>query len=167
MFCPSCAAPLDPAQRFCKTCGQAVPTATASIAARPNSVQQAAYLLFASVGASLLNLFYTWALIGRGRFPFVRTMLVTPVLLSIWIVLIVLALQRKNWARIVLTIGIASSALSALATLRFLSYPGIHYATFAVSWIVCLLRISAGYLLFTPASNAWFQARSTNSSAPR
>jgi predicted RND superfamily exporter protein len=94
-------------------------------------------------------------------------MLVAPVLLSVWIVLIVLALQGKNWARILLAIGIASSALSAVITLRYLSYSGVHYGTFAVSWIFCLLRIGAGYLLFTPASNAWFQQRSTNSSAPR
>jgi hypothetical protein len=158
MYCPHCATPINPGERFCKICGQASPAAAAS---RPNSVQQAAYLLFASVGASLLNLFYTWTLIGRGRFPFVRTMLLAPVLLALWIFLIV------NWARILLAIGIASSALSAVITLRYLSYSEVHYGTIAVSWIFCLLRIGAGYLLFTPASNAWFSERSANSSAPR
>jgi len=102
-------------------------------------------------------LIYSWGLVGISRLSNSPFFLMTPLLLAVWVVLIFMTLQGKNWARIGVAILIAWSAITLLTSLRFLGRPGLHYGTFGLPWLTFALRIYAGYLLFKPESTAWFR----------
>ena len=132
MFCPHCATPLDPAQQFCPTCGRAAsaqsppvpqPSAPAA-AARPDSVRQAATLLFVSVGLSILGTLYSFLFVGFNRLLSAPTFLLTPFLLILWVVFTICVLQRQNWARIGIAILMLWSATLVLNTFLILSHGG-------------------------------------------
>lgn len=169
MFCSTCATPLDPAQKFCPTCGQPAPgqaappqvaqppqQAVAAIRARPDSVRLASNLLIAAIALSIFGTLYGWVLVGVARIFRAPFLMLSPILIVVWIVLIMAMLQRKNWARIGIAIGIGWSAISLLTSLRFLGHAGVQYMTFIVPWLSFALRAYAGYLLFKPESSTWF-----------
>ena len=171
MFCPHCATPLDPAQQFCPTCGRAVAApsppvsqpAAAAPSARPDSVRQAATLLFVSVGLSFLGTLYSFAF-GMGR-SVSLPMLFTPLIPILWLVFAIFVLQRQNWARIGIVILLVWSATLVVNTVLILSR-GRVYGSLALPWIGFFLRLAACYLLFTPASNAWFNSAGQNPAPP-
>ncbi len=165
MFCPHCASLIEPTQQFCPTCGRPVAaqsppvpqSAAVASSARPDSVSQAATLLFVSVGLSLLGTLYSFFFVGFNRLLSAPTFFLTPFLVILWVVFTIFILQRKNWARIGIAILLLWSATLVMSTVLILSH-GARFSSLALPWIVFLLRIAACYLLFTPASNAWFNS---------
>ena len=173
MYCPNCATPLDPAQSFCPTCGQAAPGLTVGAAAeipaplstpagvvtRPKRVALAGILLFAAAGLSLVGLVISLSRIGLTRLLSIPTLLLSPILLAAWVMLIVLAMQGTNWARIGIAILVGWSAINVLLGLRILRYPHVPFDVLALPWLSFALRACGGYLLFTRESDDWFRAR--------
>jgi hypothetical protein len=173
MFCPHCASLIEPSQQFCPTCGRPVasqtppvlqPAAPAS-SARPDSVTQAATLLFVSVGLSVIGTLYSFLFVGFNRLLSAPTFFLTPFLLILWVVFTICVLQRQNWARIGIAILLLWSATLVMSTVMILSH-GARLSSLALPWIVFFLRLAACYLLFTPASNAWFSSAGQSPALP-
>jgi hypothetical protein len=170
MFCPTCATPLDAAQKFCPKCGTPSPgysaesgfsppqsslQAISAATGKPATVRLAGNLLFAAIALSFIGTLYVWTFLARSRIPilsFVPSLLIT----VLWVVVITQMLQGKSWARIAVVLGIAWSAFVVLTSLRILRYGGPQFGALGLSWISFALRLYAGYLLFRPESNAWF-----------
>jgi len=157
MYCSYCAGVLDPSQAVCPKCGRPAPVAAvAAPDERPSSVRLAALLLVIALGISLLSttsLLLNPGLIGRlPAWFYARTI----GFLVLEIVLLVCIWQRQGWARIglalVLVWGIGSLMMSMLR--MGASYP---FVNLFVPILVDGLRIGAVYLLFKPASNAWYR----------
>ncbi|HYL73903.1 MAG TPA: hypothetical protein VEU96_06835 [Bryobacteraceae bacterium] len=133
--------------------------------ARPDSVRQAATLLFVSVGLSILGTLYSFAFVGVNRFLSAPTFLLTPFLLILWVVFTIFVLQRQNWARVGIAILMLWSATLVLNTFLILSHGG-RFSSLALPWVGFFLRLAACYLLFTPASNAWFNSAGQSPALP-
>ena len=157
MYCSYCAGVLDPTQPYCPKCGRPVPTAAAAATnERPSSVNLAALLLALALGISLLStagIFFTPSLISRLPAMFYAT---TIGFLILEIVLLICIWQRQGWARIALALvlvwGIGNLMMSMLR--MGASYP---FWTLLTPILVDGLRVGAVYLLFRPASNAWYR----------
>lgn len=121
--------------------------------------------MFVSVGLSLLGTLYSLLFAGFNRLLSVPTFLLTPLLLILWVVFTICALQRQNWARIGIAILMLWSATLVMSTFLILSHGG-RLASLALPWIGFFVRLAACYLLFTPASNAWFNSAQRNPALP-
>jgi hypothetical protein len=163
-YCANCAAVLDPAQRFCSSCGQpsGTPAVVVSMPAppitgdrRPSSVAIAiAILLLTSVFnlMSTANIFLTY----RYRALATPVFLMRTVGLTILLILFIVGLwQRQGWARYMVLLflvwGIGTLGYNVIRT-----GGNLAMFAFAIPIAVALLRVFAIYLLFRPESNAWF-----------
>jgi hypothetical protein len=168
MYCSYCAGLLDPSQSVCPKCGRPVPAAAPVVAAppvtavaaapneRPQSVSLAALLLVIALGFSVMStasILLNPSLISRLPASFYAR---TIGFLVLGIVLLVCIWQRQAWARIALILvlvwGIGNLLVSMLRIGS--SYP---FMNLFVPILVDGLRVAAVYLLFRPASNAWFR----------
>ena len=164
MYCSYCAGVLDPSQTVCPKCGRPVPVsapaatpiAAASPNERPSSVSLAALLLVIALGISLLStasILVNPSLISRLPASFYAR---TIGFLVLEIVLLVCIWQRQSWARIGLALvvvwGIGNLMMSMLR--MGASYP---FWNLFVPILLDGMRVWAVYLLFRPASNAWYR----------
>jgi len=77
------------------------------------------------------------------------------VVYSLLIVLLVMILRGKRWARMVYTVLGVLSLLSVVGHVSDLS---------ATGWLVAMAKVVALVLLYVPASNSWFTGSSPNNS---
>ncbi|HLJ45682.1 MAG TPA: hypothetical protein VKU01_06730 [Bryobacteraceae bacterium] len=128
--------------------------------ARPPKVTLAVTLLIVAFAIGIVTLTFGWMRVGVMRMLSNPTAWVTPFAIILWLILIPMAMQGKNWARIGIVVLVLWSAVTlGISTIMLSRYPTIRFTSLFVPWITFLMRIYAGYLLFTPESNAWFRAR--------
>jgi hypothetical protein len=157
-YCSYCAAALVPDQPVCARCGRPAPVEPASVAvapnvARPPSILLAITLLLICCAINLLSfatIFFTYR-----RSIGIDARSIAPLVL--WIVFVIFLWQRQSWARIAILLLLAWSIGNlALVFLRIPASSAVIWS-FAVPIAVNVLRVCAAYLMFTPASNAWFK----------
>jgi hypothetical protein len=155
-YCSHCAAALVPDQPVCARCGRPAPVAPASVAVgvtRPSSILLAVTLLLISWAISLLSL--AAILLTHGGVILINARSVVPLVL--WIVFVIFLWQRQSWARIAILLLLAWSIGNlALVFLRIPASSAVIWSL-AVPIAVNVLRLCAAYMMFTPASNAWFK----------
>ena len=167
MFCPACAAPLEPGVTACSKCGEPVRTTPVPAAGRsdkPPSVGLAGKLLWLTVVMGLFSTAYLVLRYGASIAWSLDFVLFYFLEMAAWIAAVVLTLRRNNMARLVL-FGLVVFAI--LNTLRnSLMHPfqiDLEYGL----WLVEIgVRLGACYLLLRPESNAWFRAETGAVSAP-
>jgi len=160
-YCSYCAAVLDPNLTMCTRCGQPLPVAPAPApaavpsGAHPTSVRVAAILLAVALVISVL---YSMKYFLNPSLHLSATYwMQTGILQTVWIVLLILFLQRQAWTRI----GIALLIVWNIGNLAFtiLRFSTRLSAAFAVIFLIAALRLAAGYMMFKPESNAWFKSK--------
>jgi hypothetical protein len=150
-YCSSCAAVLDPSQKFCSRCGQSYAAAPVPSQQRPTSVQLAVALLLITCAISLVSLANVFLIHHAAASAIFLTRSIG---LTILMILLVIALwQRQGWARIAIVLlivwGIGNLAVSMIRVAA--PWP------FAIPIAIDALRLCAVYLFFRPESNAWFK----------
>ena len=118
-------------------------------------------LLIAAFAIGLVSILMSWTRVGITRILANPTTWVTPVAIVLWLILIPMAMQGKNWARLgIAALIVWSIATLGISTVMLSRYPTMRFTALMVPWLTCLMRIFAGYLLFTPESNLWYRSRS-------
>lgn len=159
MFCPACAAAVEPGAASCPNCGEALGVAPVvapgapmvavpfQLAAQPAAVRRAVTLLWVSFAIGVLTVVVSLiALIGRlHSFGFAGRLLVFPIL---WVVAIYFTMRGNNLGRMAVIVLVAYMVFNLI---RFRANPGV-----IVSLVELALRGYAVYLLLLPESNAWF-----------
>jgi|ERR1700722_4836241 hypothetical protein len=164
MYCPNCAAVLDPSQKFCSRCGQpsgvepgVAPTPAPFTASEkcPSSVQIAIILLSITCAISLVSTANIFLVHHAAASP---VFLTRSIGLTLLLILLVIALwQRQGWARIAILVLIVWGLGTLMFSVIRFAASSIAVWTFAIPLAIAAMRLGAVYLMFRPESNAWFK----------
>lgn len=154
MKCSNCNKEINETDKFCGFCGYKFNNQTLDKSRiesysdeRPVEIYRAIILIYATVAIGVISLF------SNGRFSF-GNFLVYLIVFGLYVFLSLMLKQRKNWARIVLTVLFGLGCLlsiSALQYIKWMPFVGI------ISILQIAINIYIIYLMYSKSSNQWFK----------